>query len=122
MIFREYLYFTDPRFFFCIISIGSGLKFSLRPLVIGIDINTNYQPNSLEQNPQFYIFQKIYARFASFCILAQICKSYLCESQVGFGYDNSVSSQTDDVGHVAAAILAHVACVVGFQTNDVRRN
>ena len=39
-----------------------------------------------------------------------------------FGYDNSVSLQTDDVGHVVAAVLAHVACVVGLQTNDVRRN
>ena len=39
-----------------------------------------------------------------------------------FSYDNSVSLQTDDAGYVGAAILAHVACVVGLQTNDVRRN
>ena len=41
---------------------------------------------------------------------------------MGFGYDNSVSLQTDDVGHMGAAVLVHVACVVGLQTNDVRRN
>ena len=41
---------------------------------------------------------------------------------MGFGYDNSVSLQTDDVGHVDAAVLVHVAYVVGSQTNDVRRN
>ena len=31
---------------------------------------------------------------------------------MGFGYDNSVSLQTDDAGYVGAAVLAHVACVV----------
>ena len=41
---------------------------------------------------------------------------------MGFSYDNSVSLQTNDAGHVGAAILAHMACVVGLQTNDVRRN
>ena len=43
-------------------------------------------------------------------------------SEAVFGYDNSVSLQTDDAGHVGAAVLAHVACVVGLQTNDVRRS
>ena len=42
-------------------------------------------------------------------------------SKAGFGYDNSVSLQTDDAGHVGAAVLAHVAFVIGLQTNDVRR-
>ena len=42
--------------------------------------------------------------------------------KAGFGYENSVSLQTDDAGHVGAVVLAHVACVVGLQTNDVRRN
>ena len=41
---------------------------------------------------------------------------------MGFGYDNSVSSQTDDVGHVGAAVLSQMTCVVGLETNDVRRN
>ena len=40
----------------------------------------------------------------------------------GFSYDNSVSLQTDDAGNVGAAVLAHLVCVVGLQTNDVRRN
>ena len=44
------------------------------------------------------------------------------KSKAAFGYDNSVSLQTDDVGNVGAAVLFHVACVVGLQTNDVRRN
>ena len=36
-------------------------------------------------------------------------------TKVGFGNDNSVSLQTDDAGHVGAAVLAHhVACVVGL--------
>ena len=43
-------------------------------------------------------------------------------TKAGFGYDNSVSLQTDDAGYVGAAVLAHVACVVCLQTNDVRRN
>ena len=30
--------------------------------------------------------------------------------KVVFGYDNSVNLQTDDVGHVGAAVLARVAC------------
>ena len=34
--------------------------------------------------------------------------------EAGFGYDNSVSLQTDDVGHLGAAVSAHVACVVGL--------
>ena len=38
------------------------------------------------------------------------------------GFGNSVSLQADDAGHVDAAALAHVAYVVGWQTNDVRRN
>ena len=42
--------------------------------------------------------------------------------KAGFGYDNSVSLQIDDEGHVGAAVLAHVASVVGLQNNDVRRN
>ena len=42
--------------------------------------------------------------------------------KAGFGYENSISLQTDDAGHVGAAVLVHVACVVGLQTNDVRRN
>ena len=42
--------------------------------------------------------------------------------KAGFAYDNSVSLQTDDAGHVGAAILAHVAYVVGLQTNDVSHN
>ena len=37
-------------------------------------------------------------------------------------FDFSVSLQTDDAGHVGATVLAHLACVVGLQTNDVRRN
>ena len=45
-----------------------------------------------------------------------------CICKVGFGYDNSVSFQTDDVGHVGATVLAHVACVAGLQTNDVLCN
>ena len=36
--------------------------------------------------------------------------------------DNIISLQTDDVGHIGAAVLAHVAFVVGLQTNDVCRN
>ena len=40
----------------------------------------------------------------------------------GFSSDNSVSFPTDDAGYVGAAVLAHVACVVGLQTNDARRN
>ena len=44
------------------------------------------------------------------------------QTKVGFGYDSSVSLQTDDVGHVGAAVLAQVACVVGLQTNDIHRN
>ena len=43
-------------------------------------------------------------------------------AEAPFSYDNSVSLQTDDAGHVSAAVLAHVAYVVGLQTNDVRRN
>ena len=43
-------------------------------------------------------------------------------SRVGFSYDNSVSLQTDDAGHVGAAVLAHMAYVVDLQTNDVRHN
>ena len=43
-------------------------------------------------------------------------------TKVGFSYDNSVSLHTDNAGHVGAAVLAHVAYVVGLQTNDVRRN
>ena len=43
-------------------------------------------------------------------------------AQAGFSYDNSVSLQNDNAGHVSAAVLAHVACVVGLQTNHVRRN
>ena len=42
--------------------------------------------------------------------------------KAGFGYDNSVSLQTDDAGYVAAAVLANVSYVVGLQTNDVLRN
>ena len=42
--------------------------------------------------------------------------------KAGFSYNNSVSFQTDDADHVgAAAVLAHVAYVVGLQTN-VRHN
>ena len=33
-------------------------------------------------------------------------------TKAGFGYVNSVSLQTDDAGHVGAAVLAHVAYVV----------
>ena len=43
-------------------------------------------------------------------------------TKAGFGYVNSVSLQTDDAGHVGAAVFAQVAYVVGLQTNDVRRN
>ena len=43
-------------------------------------------------------------------------------TKAGFGYDNSVSLQTDDAGNVGAAVFAHVACVVGLQTNNVRCN
>ena len=46
----------------------------------------------------------------------------LDERKAGFGYDNSVSLQTDDAGHMGAAVLANVVCVVGLHTNDVRRN
>ena len=53
-------------------------------------------------------------------------KGYKCyllySSNAGFGYNNSVSLQTDDAGDVGAAVLAHVVCVVGLQTNDVRHN
>ena len=48
-------------------------------------------------------------------------KSAKLKSEMAFCY-NSVSLQTDDAGHVGAAVLAHVAYVVGLQTNDVRRN
>ena len=41
-------------------------------------------------------------------------------SKAGFSYDNSVSLHTDDTGHVGAAVLAHVAYVVGLQTNERR--
>ena len=50
------------------------------------------------------------------------CSAVLKDSLVGFGYDKRVNLQTDDMGHVGAAILARVARVVGLQTNDVRRN
>ena len=52
------------------------------------------------------------------------CHDFVRESRskAGFGYDNSVSLKTDDVAHVGAAVLAHVACVVGLQTMDVRSN
>ena len=43
-------------------------------------------------------------------------------TQAGFIYDNSVILQTDDAGHVGAAVSVHVACVVDLQTNDVLRN
>ena len=49
-------------------------------------------------------------------------KTFHTNTKAGFGYDNSVSLQTDDAGHLGAAVLAHAACVVGLQTNDVRRN
>ena len=39
--------------------------------------------------------------------------------KAGFGYDNSVSLQTTDAGHMCAAVLADVACVVGLQTDAV---
>ena len=58
-------------------------------------------------------------------LLAPNNKIYLKKNRiikVGFGYDNSVSLQTDDAGHVGAAILTHMAYVVGLQTNDVLRN
>ena len=54
--------------------------------------------------------------------LQEVLKYYEIKAKVGFGYDNSVSLQTDNVGHVGAAVLANVACIVGLQTNDVRRN
>ena len=44
------------------------------------------------------------------------------KTKVGFSYENSASLQTDDAGHVGAAVLVNVVCVVGLQTNDVRRN
>ena len=44
------------------------------------------------------------------------------KAEAGISYDNSVSLQTDDAGHVGAAVLAHVTYVVGLQTNVVRRN
>ena len=44
------------------------------------------------------------------------------KTKVGFSYENSASLQTDDAGHVGAAVLAHFAYVVGFQTNDVLCN
>ena len=65
--------------------------------------------------------------FSSF----QVCNSdkahfYLTRlqfpSKAGFGYGTSVSLQTDDAGHVDAAVLAHVTFIVGLQTNDVCRN
>ena len=43
-------------------------------------------------------------------------------TKAGFGYDNSVNLKTNDTGYVVAAVLAHVACVVGLQTNKVRSN
>ena len=42
--------------------------------------------------------------------------------KAAFGYDISVSLQTDDAGNVGQAVLGHVVCVVGLQTNDVRGN
>ena len=44
------------------------------------------------------------------------------KTKAGFGYDNSISLQTDDAGHVGTAVFVHVACVVSLQTNNVRRN
>ena len=44
------------------------------------------------------------------------------KTKVGFSYENSASLQTDDAGHVGAAVLVHVVCVVGLYTNDVSRN
>ena len=38
--------------------------------------------------------------------------SWISLFKAGFGYGNSVSLQTDDAGHVGAAVLAHVDCVV----------
>ena len=32
-------------------------------------------------------------------------------SKVGFSYDNSVSLQTDDAGHVGAAVLGRIFCL-----------
>ena len=43
-----------------------------------------------------------------------IIKRNLKQTKAGFGYDNSVSLQTEDA--------AHVAYVVSLQTNDVRHN
>ena len=54
--------------------------------------------------------------------MAYTKQNLLLKNEAGFGYDNSVSLQTDDAGHVGAAVLAHMVCVVGLQTNDVRRN
>ena len=53
-------------------------------------------------------------------ISCTICLLFILKA--GFSYDNSVSLQTDDAGHVGAAVFVHVACVVSLQTNDVRRN
>ena len=38
----------------------------------------------------------------------------LLRNKAGFGYDNRVSLQTDDADHMGAAVLAHVACIVGL--------
>ena len=50
------------------------------------------------------------------------CFGILNYSKAGFSYDNSVSLQTDDAGHVGAAVLAYMVCIVGLYTNDVRHN
>ena len=50
------------------------------------------------------------------------CPNPLKKCKAGFSYNNSVSLQPDDAGHVGAAVSVHVACVVDLQTKDVLRN
>ena len=38
-------------------------------------------------------------------------------TKAGFGYDNSVSLQTEDAGHVGAAVFADVACISTTEIN-----
>ena len=56
--------------------------------------------------------------------MTEKCMEYLSITDFFYlsGHQFSASLQTDDAGHVGAAVLAHVACVVGLQTSDVRRN
>ena len=71
--------------------------------------------------PSLTILKKFLIKRFAFCT---VTAGWGCpfSFKADFGYDNSVRLQTDDAGHVGAAVLAHVACVVSLQTNYVHRN